>query len=176
MSSIYNITTFSNLNSYNRHSVVKYSGSYNGLTLSNEYLYALKDIAPGAFNATDWGGMGILNGTTRPVFLWTPDYKNSAENKARVNIIKFGDGYEKRQLDGLNNKLLVYSLNFNARSQAETIAITNFLDATNGVKSFIYNSRIPYIKPKLYVCDAFTVSEEFENNFNITCEFREVVN
>lgn len=68
-------------------------------------------------------------------FTWAPAFEPQMVVKPAVRIARFGDGYEQRTADGINNLLPSWSLVFN---QAESVIqeIVDFLDATGGWQSF----------------------------------------
>lgn len=70
------------------------------------------------------------------VFTYTPDFGAQAAYKPRVRMAQFGDGYEQRQADGINNRPQAWTLQFNNRDNTETAAIKAFLEARNGVEAF----------------------------------------
>jgi phage-related protein len=177
MNTIYNIAAFAPSTAYKKHDIVKYSGTFNNLTLAGKYLYCTTDHTSGATpDAAYWNGVIVANGQIKPIFFWSPNYKNKTTNTPRVRKVILGDGYEKRAEDGLGNKPITYDLSFENRSQSEITAIAHFLDARGAVESFVFTGRIPYIATKFFVCEEFMITEEFENAYTLTCQFREVVN
>ena len=71
-------------------------------------------------------------------FTWNPEYGASVEKKPNVRAIKFGDGYEQRSKDGINNDPAKWSLQFNMRDDVETAAIMTFLNARAGYEAFYW--------------------------------------
>ena len=94
----------------------------------------------------------------------------------KVKTISFGDSYEQRTPDGINNSLLKFNLNFNGRPLHESTAIIHFLKNRAGAESFVFTPYAPFSKTKLYKCSNFNVDFVFFNNYNINVEFQEVVN
>ncbi len=58
-------------------------------------------------------------------------------HEPRVKVIKFGDGYEQRFKDGINNQLKRYQLNFVEKMETGK-AIDEFLRARGAVESFTW--------------------------------------
>lgn len=67
-------------------------------------------------------------------FTWTPATANETR-QPRVRVARFGDGYEQRTGDGINNSPKSWSLTF-TRPTAEADAILDFLVARNGSEAF----------------------------------------
>ena len=57
-----------------------------------------------------------------------PTYNSRIEPKANVNVIQFGDGFEQRLTEGLNQRPLTASLTFELSQTDADTAIT-FLNA-----------------------------------------------
>lgn len=73
-------------------------------------------------------------------FTWIPSASPAPilEEEPRVLSAKFGDGYEQRAGDGINNRPQVWTVHFNNRSLAQANAIIAFLRARNGASSFTW--------------------------------------
>ena len=115
------------------------------------------------------------NSTIKPYFFWVPTYGSAVTSEPRLKTISFGDGYEQRLNDGINNKLLNLSVKFNGRTHNQARMILHFLDARGGKESFVFEPPVPYNKNKLFVCKNWSSSNDFYNNINIECSFQEVV-
>ena len=100
------------------------------------------------------------------------------QSNPRVRIQKFGDGYEQRLVDGINNINETYSLTFANRAKEEADDIIAFFDTKAGATAFDFtipdtnaggNERTIKV-----VCDSWSVS--FTNNefHNIQTTFRRV--
>ena len=61
-------------------------------------------------------------------FTWQPDWKMKRKKKPNVNVIKFGDGYEQRQQNGINNNLRTYDVTFTGAEQRARLNV--FLAST----------------------------------------------
>jgi phage-related protein len=66
----------------------------------------------------------------------TPDKAMTKQSTPRVLTAKFGDGYEQRIVDGINNLDENYSLTFRTRTKEEIDDIVSFLDTKAGVTKF----------------------------------------
>jgi phage-related protein len=65
-----------------------------------------------------------------------PDRNLRKQTKPRVLRVSFGDGYEQRLRDGINNLNQSFNISFNNRSKQEIDDIVDFLDAQGGVTAF----------------------------------------
>ena len=65
-----------------------------------------------------------------------PDKTLTRNNKPRVIKIQFGDGYEQRVQEGINNIAQSFSVAFNNRPKAEIDDIMAFLDNKAGTTAF----------------------------------------
>lgn len=154
-----------------------YSKNSRVLYNSKQY-YSLSNHTSGAsFDSSLWGGYATFSktGEEKPEFIWIPSYNKRVNHSPKSKTIKFGDGYEQRTQDGINNELLNISLSFDGRDLLETEAILNFLYRMKGYLGFIYTPSAPYNSQKLYVCRNYEATQVFFNNFSITATFDEVV-
>tara|TARA_A100000164_G_C21870369_1_gene754804 strand:- start:427 stop:1023 length:597 start_codon:yes stop_codon:yes gene_type:complete len=65
-----------------------------------------------------------------------PDKTLTKQSAPKVRIQKFGDGYEQRIVDGINNIAESYMLTFTNRAKAEADDIIAFFDTNAGVTAF----------------------------------------
>lgn len=79
-------------------------------------------------------GFTLLDGTTQAI----PDRSLKHSSKPRVLTAKFGDGYEQRLADGINNIEQTFTLAFNNRTDDDIDDIVAFFDDKKGVTSFDY--------------------------------------
>lgn len=145
---------------------------------NSKYYYSLEDhTSSSSFDSSKWGGYTTFSktGQEKPEFIWTPSYNNRVSHAPKSKIIKFGDGYEQRSQDGINNELLSFDFSFNYRGLLEAEAILNFLFRMQGYLSFIYTAKPPYDTQKLYVCRNYDSSQNFFNDYAISATFEEVV-
>ena len=66
----------------------------------------------------------------------TPDKQLTKASTPRVLTAKFGDGYEQRAVDGINNLAETYTLTFKTRPKADIDDIVAFLDSKQNVTKF----------------------------------------
>lgn len=105
-------------------------------------------------------------------FHWcvAPNMSETAEPK--TTVIKFGDGYEQRAPDGINNNLRSYSVTLKARRE-ESHLIDDFLARHGAVKAFKW--REPN-KHRLITVKCPTWSTNVDHTVTtITATFEEVV-
>ena len=121
MASIYDIPVYDSGGTYSKNDIVRGDDGTSGTT-AGRYYYNLGNgngAAPEAVTgAAYWGGRietkksthSSASLTNSPHFFWKPSYNMSTTHAPRVKSIKFGDGYEQRFKDGINNSLLSISL------------------------------------------------------------------
>jgi len=173
VNSIYEVTEWSTTTSYNKWDIVSYN---------NLYYYATQDhtSSAGSFsvdiNAGKWDGVTTFNGVSKPKFLWQPVYNSVITNEPKVRTVKFGDGYEQRSREGINNNLISMDCVFEGKTLQEATSILHFLYARQGVESFVWTPPRPFGIAKLFVADSWQVDPVFYDNFRVTTTLREVVN
>lgn len=170
MASIYDVTDFSSANAYVKNDIV-IKDSY--------YRYALVNKAAGdGFIEAHWGGI-IQNPTTsivEPHFFWIPSYGSTVNLEPKVNVHKFGDGYEQRNADGINNNLLKISYTFDKIDDNLAKAISHFLYVRGGVESFLFKPHKAYNTLKRFKVSNYEDSSIFYNQNSIRAVFEEVSN
>tara|TARA_B100000424_G_scaffold46914_1_gene32540 strand:- start:321 stop:662 length:342 start_codon:yes stop_codon:yes gene_type:complete len=102
-----------------------------------------------------------------------PKYNYTITREPAVNVISFGDGFEQRLTEGLNQNPITLNLKFDL-SQTDSTTAINFLNAriTDGA-SFTFlvpNENVT----KNFVCQSYPTSVPFLNRVTLTCTFREV--
>jgi phage-related protein len=187
--SIYNVKPWVSGDSYVKDDVVMRITYLDGTTTPStnavpkevKYYYALQNTSGSTApedDTSNWGGYTTINEEERPNFLWTPSYNVSTKHNPRVNVVKFGNGYEQRNPDGLFSSLIQMDLTFDKRSEKEAAAILHFLKVRKGVKSFVFQN-LPdlYADPinegfqKRFVCATFNSMFVFFNNYTVTAAF-----
>jgi len=152
----------------------------------NRFFYAIRNmtaaqnnLAPTSSLQTNWDGYISINGNLIPNFWWKPSYNARVELKPRIKINQFGNGYQQRIVDGINSNLVEMNLNFENRSELETVSILHFLNQRNGQESFIFN--IPTIFSKSnsrlttrFTCPEWSPTYVSYNNYNLDLRFIEV--
>lgn len=106
-----------------------------------------------------------------PTFTFAPQYGASGETKPKVTRASFGDGYEQRMQDGINNLPRTWSLTFmNNPTDAESIE--SFFIARKGVESFDWTP--PTGSAGKWVCETWKRDVSNPAFHVITTSFREV--
>ena len=186
MASIYDIPIYdSSKTDYVKNDIVRGDGSAVGTT-EGRFYYNLgrgNSAAPEATGgAAYWGGIietkktthSSASSETSPHFIWKPSYNLQATHAPRVRSVKFGDGYEQRFKDGINNNLIKLSLTFEGRDLKETKAILHFLDVRAGAEYFFFRPPTPYDALRKFVCKDFSSTVVYKDNFNISATFEQV--
>ncbi len=102
-----------------------------------------------------------------------PKYNYTITRQPTINVISFGDGFEQRLTEGLNQNPITLNLKFDL-SQTDSTTAINFLNAriTDGA-SFTFlvpNENVT----KNFVCLSYNTAVPFLNRVTLTCSFREV--
>lgn len=63
---------------------------------------------------------------------WWPTLPVTVKRTQRLDIAKFGDGYEQRKLNGINTSLAEWDLNFETRPQDVLLEMDAYLDFRKG--------------------------------------------
>tara|TARA_R110000772_G_scaffold249530_3_gene364028 strand:- start:12290 stop:12922 length:633 start_codon:yes stop_codon:yes gene_type:complete len=166
---IYNdVTNFSSGKIYKKNHAVKQGGYFKYALIDKEC-----DLA---FVAANWGGIATdnIDGVTRPSFIWKPSYQDSTNFEPKVVKISFGEGYEQRVSNGINNNLLKFDYSFEDRNQRETFSILHFLNERNSKEMFLFIPHFPYVTQKRFICRSWSESRTFYDNFTIRAQFEEV--
>lgn len=168
MSNIYNISVWYPSTHYLVNDIVQ-NGSFFYYCITEHISGSLFDgIGP------NWNGLGTdFNGETKPLFFWKPSYNSSVKQTPRIKSIVFGNGYEQRTPDGINNNLLNISIQFDLRTTAETTAIIHFLNTRQGTESFLFTPSSPYAQLKRFTCKEWDENYLFFNNHSIKAIFEE---
>jgi len=103
-------------------------------------------------------------------FTWQPEYGAQLSEEPKVNVTKFGDGYEVRAPEGINSNLQKWNLQFTA-SSASTPAILTFLRARNAVEAF--NWTTPLNEEKVFVARKWKLTRR-EGHQVLSVDFEEV--
>ena len=102
-----------------------------------------------------------------------PVYNTRITPKPSVNVVSFGDGFEQRLTEGLNQNALSVNLVFEL-SQADATTALDFLNARidDGAS---FDCTLPSeSSSRKFVCDSFPRSIPFLNRVRLSCVFREV--
>lgn len=149
--------------------------------------YALRDHTSGASFAADsglWGGytadpsgkvLANRDGSnTRPHFFFTPSYGTNFSLEPKTRVSNFGEGYEQRVPESINNSLLSIDLIFDTRGAMEARAINLFLQERSGREAFLFTPPDPFASLKLFVCRKWSNNVKFFKNNSISAMFEEV--
>ena len=102
-----------------------------------------------------------------------PIYNTRIDARPKVNLISFGDGFEQRLTEGLNQNPLSVNLVFELSQTDADTAIT-FLNArVDDGASFDYTLPSETSSRK-FVCTSFPRTIPFLNRVRLSCVFREV--
>lgn len=114
---------------------------------------------------------GILGGP----FAWRPNTARLVR-KPKVTKATFGEGYEQRQADGINNALATWELTFTGVPPYDAEYIEAYLKQMNGVTAFDWTPPNRSVSSK-FVCDDWErdLNPEIDGESNITATFREVL-
>jgi len=102
-----------------------------------------------------------------------PVYNTRINARPKVNTLSFGDGFEQRLTEGLNQNPLTVNLSFEL-SQIDADTAIAFLNArVEDGASFDYT--LPSeTSTRKFVCTSFPRSIPFLNRVTLSCTFREV--
>ena len=118
-------------------------------------------------------GFQDLTGTNR-----VPDRTMSNAIKPRVLKVQFGDGYEQRIQDGINNLKQEFSVTFNNRPKAEIDDIVAFLNNKAGTTAFNFTN--PHTNPgggetTIKVdCEDWSQRYSYDDFYSASMKFRRV--
>lgn len=106
-------------------------------------------------------------------FTWIPLVAPQGAIKLRVKKAQFGDGYRQVVGDGINTKIQSWPFSW-IGTDAQMLAIMDFLDAHEGTQSFYFQPPGSAV-PLYFKCDSYalvpldgnvsTVSATFEQDF-----------
>lgn len=92
---------------------------------------------------------------------WIPDLPMGVKRKPRLNIAKFGDGYEQRMADGINFIDSEYTLSWEAREELVIMAMDDFLSATTP-RAFEFQHPVTKQIIKVF-CDEWDLNWNFKH-------------
>ena len=106
-----------------------------------------------------------------------PDKGFTRQSTPRTMVTTFGDGYEQRIANGINNLQETYGLSFNNRTKEEIDDITAFFANKGAVTAFNFtipdsnNSGETTVK---VVCDNWSQAYRYGDYYGCTATFRRV--
>lgn len=106
----------------------------------------------------------------RETFAWFPDAASECSEAPSVNITKFGDGYEARVSNVINDNPQSWNLKF-TKLRPEALLIRGFLRRQGARLSFTWTN--PFGEVGNYVCDKWSTSPD-RGKVQVTATFREV--
>ena len=107
-----------------------------------------------------------------------PDKGITQSNAPKVFVSTFGDGYEHRVPDGINNTPQAFDVNFATRPKAEIDDIVEFFETKGAVTAFDYvlsdtnsgsNERTVSV-----ICSSWSQTWAYDNFYSLTAKFRRV--
>ena len=102
-----------------------------------------------------------------------PVYNTRINARPKVNTLSFGDGFEQRLTEGLNQNPLSVNLTFELSQTDADTAITFLNSRVEDGASFDYTLPSESSSRK-FVCTSFPRSIPFLNRGTLSCTFREV--
>lgn len=106
-------------------------------------------------------------------FFWKPSLGLNVSEKPRMLQVGFGAGYSQTFLDGINESLLTFDLQFNNRDDSEAKAILHFLEQHYGCRPFSFVAPAPYDKDINCVCQEWSHTYNYKNNHSISAKFEQ---
>ena len=110
----------------------------------------------------------------------TPDKQLTKTSTPRVLTAKFGDGYEQRAVDGINNLAETYTLTFKTRPKADIDDIVAFLDSKQNVTKFTFtlpdtnNTTRTGERDVKVVAQDYSTNYEYDNFYTLNVTLRRV--
>ena len=107
-----------------------------------------------------------------------PDKSMTRSSKPKIHYAQFGDGYEQRLADGINNLVESYAIAFNNRTKEEIDDIIAFFENKGGVTAFTYtvpdtNESGNEVAIKV-VCSDWKKTYTFGDYYSATATFKRV--
>ena len=104
-----------------------------------------------------------------------PDKGMSRSNEPVIFKAEFGDGYQQRIANGINNLKQEFSVSFATREKAEIDDIIGFFESTNGVTAFDFtfadtNASGNEETVKVYVSQ-FTQNWDYDDFYTLSATF-----
>lgn len=111
-------------------------------------------------------------------FTWSPQKGFTVSRAPNVSVVKLGDGYEQRQIKGINPLMDSYSLTFIGYDDAKCLrpnvakAAEAFLKARMAVEAFYWTPSDAGVQ-RLYVCRSWSLNKN-GNQHELTATFEQV--
>ena len=107
-----------------------------------------------------------------------PDRSLQKRSAPRTLTARFGDGYEQRATDGINNINEQYSISFVNRPSAEADDIVGYFESLGGATSFNYTisdtNESPPERTMKVVCETWNMTYTQNDCHTVTATFRRV--
>ena len=106
-----------------------------------------------------------------------PDKGLTLSNSPRVLLATFGDGYEHRLADGINNTPQIFNLSFATRPKAEIDDIVDFFESKGAVTPFDYvvsDTNSGGERTVKVVCSEWSQTWAYDDYYSLTATFRRV--
>lgn len=107
---------------------------------------------------------------TRPTFTWNPEYEATLDEEPTVTVTKFGDGYEVRNVSGINTTAQKWKLTF-SQGNASFPDVLTFVRTQGASQSFYWTN--PLGETKVFVCRKWQLSRKQGHNV-MTLDFDQV--
>lgn len=108
--------------------------------------------------------------TNRKTFTWLPEFESQLSEEPKVNVTKFGDGYEQRVAVGINNRAQKWTLQF-TMADPDLADIVTFIRARNGLESFYWTT--PMGDSITVVCRSWKSTRK-QGHYVLNVEFEQV--
>ena len=116
-----------------------------------------------------------ITGFSAPV---QPDKGFGRATNMRIHLAQFGDGYETRLADGINNKNQTLSVAFSTRPKAEIDDLVAFFESLGGVTKFRFDledsNETSSIESIFCICDTWNQTWAYDDYYTLTATFRRV--
>lgn len=106
------------------------------------------------------------------IFSWPVKPGMKTDFTPRIKAVRFGDGYEQRQPDGMNHQLRKFNITLSLKSSVADQVLT-FLNKHGGITSFLFQPGKSKQAIKV-VCKKWS-SDSGNLRTSISAEFEEVV-
>ena len=106
-----------------------------------------------------------------------PDKTMTRKSAPKVLKAVFGDGYEQRVANGINNIHETYSVSFSGREKDFIDDVIDFLDTKAGVTKFAFiipDTNSGGEQTVQVVCDDYSTNFEHDDFYSLTATFRRI--
>jgi phage-related protein len=107
-----------------------------------------------------------------------PDKGFTRNNTPRVHVQKFGDGYEQRLANGINNLEQDFSVQFATRPKDEIDDIVAFFESKKGATAFDFNfadtNESGNEETVKIVCESWDQTWDYDDFYSLSAKFRRI--